>query len=64
MDDIEQLLKLEADKIKLTIDGANSNTKIFIYEIAKDKYLTGELRDIHIINAIEEGLGQKLDPNK
>jgi len=62
-EDIELLFEMEPEKIKETISGMSTNNKILVFEIAREKYLNGELRDIHVINAIQGALGQKLDPN-
>ncbi|MWV44966.1 hypothetical protein GRF59_15190 [Paenibacillus sp. HJL G12] len=63
LDDIDHILEQSPEQIKQVIKEANTNTKSLIFGFARDKYVLGELRDVHIIKAIEEGLGQKLDPN-
>lgn len=63
LDDINHILEESPEQIKQAIKEANTNTKSLIFGFAREKYLVGELRDVHVIKAIEEGLGQKLDPN-
>ena len=54
-DDLDGLLKLQPEQVLETVKSANANTKRLIFGFVKDKYISGE--------AIEEGLGETLDPN-
>jgi len=62
-EDLERLLTSEPEQILKVVKEANSNAKRLIYGFAKEKYVNGELTNIHIIRAIEDGLGESLDPN-
>ncbi len=62
-EDIEHILQLPGDKILKTVNEASANTKSLIFDLAQDKFLNNQLTDYHTIKAIEEGLGQSLDPN-
>lgn len=63
-DDLEELFAKNPEHIKEVIQSSNANTKRIIYNYAKEKYVNGELTNIHIIKAIEEGIGESLDPNR
>ena len=62
-DDVEFLLQLEPAKILESIKEASTNTKSLLFSFAQEKFMNGELNDYRVIKAIEEGLGQILDPN-
>jgi hypothetical protein len=51
------------EEIKELLAQSSANNKRIVFGFAREKYLNGELSNIHIIKAIEEALGQKLDPN-
>lgn len=63
-EDLEDLLKMNPEDIRTTIQKSNTNTKSLIYNYAKTKYLNGELTNVHVIEAIEDELGLSLNPNK
>jgi hypothetical protein len=62
-EDIEILFLSSPEEIKEVLNGATTNTKRVVFGFAKDKYINGELNNIHLIKAIEESLDEKLDPN-
>ena len=62
-DDLDALLEMSPEGILNVIKESNANAKRLIYGFAKEKYINGELTNIHTIKAIEEGLGESLDPN-
>lgn len=62
--DVDFLLESSSpESIKEFLSNANTNTRKIIFGFARDRYITGELNNIHTINAIEEVLNQKIDPN-
>ncbi|MBX4152256.1 hypothetical protein [Paenibacillus lautus] len=61
-DNIEYILTQGPEQIKQSIKESSANTKTLIFSFARDKFLQGELTDYHTIKAIEEGLGQPLNP--
>lgn len=63
-DDIDYILTQDPEQIKQSIKESSTNTKALIFSFARDKFLQGELTDYHTITAIEEGLGQPLNPTK
>ncbi|MNH66536.1 hypothetical protein D3C73_185690 [compost metagenome] len=63
-EDVEYILDQSPEQIEQSIKAANVNTKTLIFGFAREKFLNGELTDYHTIKAIEEGLGQPLDPKK
>lgn len=62
-EDLEIIFSQEPSTIANSIKGMNTNNKILVFNIAREKYVNGELSNIHVIKAIEEALGEKLDPN-
>lgn len=62
-DDVEFILKLDPPQILESIKEASTNTKSLLFSFAQEKFVNGELNDYRVIKAIEDGLGQKLDPN-
>lgn len=62
-EDLDDLFNQDVNKVTEIIKSANFNTRQLIYAKAKEKYINGKLTNIHMIKAIEEGLGEKLDPN-
>jgi hypothetical protein len=63
-EDIESLFDENLEVLKTTLESFNANSKEVVFNVARDKYVNGLLRDIHIIKAIEQILGRKLDPNE
>lgn len=62
-DDLTDLINSTPEQIVEIIESANSNARSLIFNFARESYLNGELTNIHTIKAIEEGLGELLDPN-
>lgn len=62
-DDIEILFMSTPDEVKEVLNGATTNTKRVVFGFAREKYINGELTNIHLIKAIEDSLDEKLDPN-
>ncbi|WP_405168523.1 hypothetical protein [Paenibacillus sp. FSL H3-0286] len=63
-DDFERLFEEEPEKIEEVLTSLESDySKISAFDLARDKYVNGKLRDHFVIRAIEKSLGQKLDPN-
>lgn len=62
-EDLEGLLDKDPEQIREIIETAGVNAKRLIYGYAKEKYINGELTNIHVIQAIEKGIGESLDPN-
>ena len=63
-EDLEGLFDKKPEHILEVIKTSSVNAKRLIYARAKEKYINGELTNVHIIKAIEEGIGESLDPNK
>ncbi|MBD8839482.1 hypothetical protein IFU39_16845 [Paenibacillus sp. CFBP 13594] len=62
-DDIEILFMSTPDEVKEVLNVATTNTKRVVFGFAREKYINGELTNIHLIKAIEDSLDEKLDPN-
>ena len=63
-EDIEYIITQDPEQIRQSIKESNVNTKTLIFSFAREKFINGELKDYHTITAIEEGLGQPLNPIK
>lgn len=63
-EDIESLFEESLEVLKTTLESYNGNAKEIVFNVARDKYVNGVLRDIHVIKTIEQILGRKLDPNE
>ncbi|OMD71209.1 hypothetical protein [Paenibacillus odorifer] len=62
-EDIEILFMSSPEEVKDVLGEANTNTKRAVFGFARDKYINGTLINVHLIKAIEDSLGEKLDPN-
>jgi hypothetical protein len=63
-EDFEELFKETPEKIEEVLNSLdNEYSKISAFDLARNLFINGMLRDHFVIKAIEKGLGQKLDPN-
>lgn len=62
-EDIDELFEMNPEELKEIISSVKPSAKALIFDIAKEKYGTGELYDIRTIRAIEEVVGVALSEN-
>lgn len=61
---IDELFDKSNEEFIKALNSATINVKDLIFTKAKEKYLAGELTNVHILDAIETNLGVLIDPEK
>lgn len=62
-EEIDELFDLDVEEIKEILSSVKSSAKALIFDLAKEKYQSGELYDVRVIRAIEDVIGHPLSEN-